>query len=99
LFVDAKLLKNVLAAIQDAEVHITPDKIYILSGQAVNGRKSFTQMIDCVKRRKVPLEPVRPAKEDTLAYLVMSSGTTGLPKGAYLTDNLAKCVVDEIQPS
>jgi long-subunit acyl-CoA synthetase (AMP-forming) len=97
--VDAKLLKNVLVAIQDAEVHITPDKIYILSGQAVNGRKSFTQMIDCVKRRKVPLEPVRPAKEDTLAYLVMSSGTTGLPKGAYLTDNLAKCVVDEIQPS
>ncbi|KAJ7789490.1 hypothetical protein B0H13DRAFT_2522369 [Mycena leptocephala] len=60
-FVDANLLKDVQA---DPGV--------------VKGRncRSFTQMIDSVKRRKVPLEPVRPAKKDTLAYLVMSSGTT-----------------------
>jgi long-subunit acyl-CoA synthetase (AMP-forming) len=82
LFVDAKLLKNVLAAIEDPDIHITPDKIYILSGQPTKGRKSFSQMIETVKRKKAPLEPVRPAKKDTLAYLVMSSGTSGLPKGA-----------------
>jgi acyl-CoA synthetase (AMP-forming)/AMP-acid ligase II len=82
LFVDAKLLKNVLAAINDPDVHLTSDKIYILSGNPVKGRKSFSQMIDAVQRKKAPPEPIRPAKWDTLAYLVMSSGTSGLPKGA-----------------
>ncbi|KAJ7321145.1 hypothetical protein DFH08DRAFT_889999 [Mycena albidolilacea] len=85
VFVDAKLLDNVLAAIEDPDVHITPDKIYILSGQPVNGRKSFGQIVDLVMRNKVPLEPVRPAKKDTLAYLLMSSGTSGLPKAVMIT--------------
>ncbi|KAJ7734209.1 hypothetical protein B0H14DRAFT_3898833 [Mycena olivaceomarginata] len=85
VFVDAKLLNSVLAAIEDPDVHITPDKIYILSGQPVNGRKSFGQMVDLVMRNKVPLEPVRPAKKDTLAYLLMSSGTSGLPKAVMIT--------------
>ncbi|KAJ7506818.1 hypothetical protein B0H11DRAFT_1903590 [Mycena galericulata] len=82
LFVDAKLLKNVLAAIEDPDVHIAPDKIYILAGNPPKNRKSFSQMINTVQRKKVPLESPRPAKKDTLAYLVMSSGTSGLPKGA-----------------
>ncbi|KAJ7893270.1 hypothetical protein B0H13DRAFT_2527619 [Mycena leptocephala] len=85
LFVDATLLPDVLAAIQDPEVHIPADKIYILSGQGVNGRESFTQMIDGMKRKNIPLEPVRPAKKDTLAYLVLSSGTSGLPKAVMIT--------------
>jgi long-subunit acyl-CoA synthetase (AMP-forming) len=95
VFVDAKLLNSVLAAIEDPDVHITPDKIYILSGQPVNGRKSFGQMVDLVMRNKVPLEPVRPAKKDTLAYLLMSSGTSGLPKGACLVRCLMKCEIHE----
>ncbi|KAJ7704973.1 hypothetical protein B0H17DRAFT_697890 [Mycena rosella] len=85
LFVDVKLLKNVLAAIEDPDVHITPDKIYVLSGHPVKGRKSFSQMIDVVQRKKIPLEPARPATRDTLAYLVMSSGTSGLPKAVMIT--------------
>lgn len=89
LFVDAKLLKNVLAAIEDPDVHLTADKIYILAGHPPKNRKSFSQMIDAVQRKKAPLQPVRPAKKDTLAYLVMSSGTSGLPKGASFASHRA----------
>ncbi|KAF7362910.1 hypothetical protein MVEN_00641900 [Mycena venus] len=87
VFVDAKLFKNVLAAIEDPalRVRITPDRIYILSGEPVGGRKSFCQMMDFVRRNKVPLEPVRAAKKDTLAYFLMSSGTSGLPKAVEIT--------------
>ncbi|KAJ7133434.1 hypothetical protein C8R44DRAFT_663999 [Mycena epipterygia] len=91
LFVDAKLLKNVLAAIEDPDVHIARDKIYILSGQPTKNRKSFSQMIDAVQRKKTPLEPVRPAKKDTLLYLVMSSGTSGLPKAVTITHGNVIC--------
>ncbi|KAF7335631.1 hypothetical protein MVEN_02218000 [Mycena venus] len=85
LFVDVKLLKNILAAIEDPDVNITLDRIYILSGGPVDGWKSFSQMIDNVKRNKVPLQLVRPANRDTLAYLIMSSGTSGLPKAVMIT--------------
>lgn len=81
IFVDPKLLKNVLDAIEDPDVHITSDKVYIMSGPSVHGRKSFSQMVATIKRRRVTVEPVRPATVRTLAYLVMSSGTSGLPKG------------------
>ncbi|KAF8188280.1 hypothetical protein K438DRAFT_1907465 [Mycena galopus ATCC 62051] len=91
LFVDAKLLKNVLSAIQDPDVHITSDKIYILSGPSVKGRQSFSQLIEVVKRKKIPLEPVRPATKDTLAYLVMSSGTSGLPKAVMISHGNVIC--------
>ncbi|KAJ7174028.1 hypothetical protein C8R43DRAFT_634614 [Mycena crocata] len=91
LFVDAKLLKNVLAAIEDPNVHITPDKIHVLAGSPPRGRKSFSQMIDAVQRKKLPLEPVRPATKDTLAYLVMSSGTSGLPKAVMITHGNLIC--------
>ncbi|KAJ6614789.1 hypothetical protein B0H10DRAFT_2043386 [Mycena sp. CBHHK59/15] len=90
LFVDPKLLKRVLAAINDPDVKISPDKVYVLSGH-VKGRRSFSQMIDTVQRKKVPLEPVRSATKDTLAYLVMSSGTSGLPKAVMITHGNTVC--------
>lgn len=43
--------------------------------------KAFGGMIDRVRKIGPPRTPVRPAGRDTLAYLVFSSGTTGLPKG------------------
>ena len=56
------------------------DRIYILEGK-VEGHTSYVTLVDRVRRNKIARVPVRPAKKDTLAYLVFSSGTTGLPKG------------------
>ncbi|KAF7364684.1 hypothetical protein MVEN_00338000 [Mycena venus] len=93
LFVDPKQLKNALAVIQDPDIHISPDKVYILSGQPVHGRRSFSQMVDAVRRKKAPLEPVRGAQKSTLAYLVMSSGTSGLPKAVTITHGNIICSI------
>lgn len=58
-----------------------PDsQIYILDGH-VSGRRSFGEMIHHVRREFTSRLAVRPAGWDTLAYLVFSSGTSGLPKG------------------
>ena len=53
--------------------------IYIL-GQKIEGFRNLEEMLeDARSRAMAPVSP-RPAKRDTLAYLVFSSGTTGLPK-------------------
>jgi long-subunit acyl-CoA synthetase (AMP-forming) len=48
-----------------------------------NKLKRFRGIIQDVRKRKVPTVGIRPAGKDTLAYLVFSSGTSGLPKGPY----------------
>lgn len=78
IFVEPSLLPHALAAAK--EVGLPADRIYILQGH-VDGRKSWGEMISDIKARGVPREPIRPATKDTLAYLVFSSGTSGLPKG------------------
>ncbi|KAF7355679.1 hypothetical protein MSAN_01485700 [Mycena sanguinolenta] len=93
LFVDAKVLDNVLAIIEDPDVHIKSEHIYILAGSPPNGWKSFSHMIDAVEHRNVPLVPVRPATKDTLAYLIMSSGTSGLPKAVMTTHGNVICSI------
>ncbi|KAF8215206.1 hypothetical protein K438DRAFT_1800875 [Mycena galopus ATCC 62051] len=93
LFVDPYLLKNVLAAIEDPDIQLTPDRIYLMSGPPMHGRKSFSQMVDVVRRKHIPLEPVRAAKSSTLAYLVMSSGTSGLPKAVMITHGNIICSI------
>jgi acyl-CoA synthetase (AMP-forming)/AMP-acid ligase II len=78
LFVDAKLLPKLLPAAM--EVGIPTDKIYLLLGR-VPGFRTVSELIDSVREKRIPFVGVRPVKNDTLAYLVFSSGTTGLPKG------------------
>ncbi|KAJ7285272.1 hypothetical protein C8J57DRAFT_1291041 [Mycena rebaudengoi] len=90
LFVDAHLLNNILSAIQDPDVTISADNVYILSGH-VHGRKSLSQMIDIAQRTNIPLESIRSATSNTLAYLVMSSGTSGLPKAVQITHGNLVC--------
>ncbi|KAJ7182347.1 hypothetical protein C8R43DRAFT_869121 [Mycena crocata] len=91
LFVDANLLNKVLAALEDLDVRIPLDKIYVLAGDLIVGRQSLRQLIDAVQRKQTPLEPVRPARRETLAYLLMSSGTTGLPKAVMITHSNLVC--------
>ena len=78
LFVDEKLLSTVLPVA--TELGISSKKIFIMSGH-ISGRQSFSQLVDETQKKKADIIPVRPAQRDTLAYLMFSSGTTGLPKG------------------
>ena len=78
LFVQPALLGNALKAAK--EVGLPEDCIFVLEGRH-NGRHSFQDLIDRVRKRGTPRVPVKPATRDTLAYLVFSSGTSGLPKG------------------
>ncbi|KAG6810648.1 hypothetical protein H0H92_010911 [Tricholoma furcatifolium] len=82
LFVNARLLPLVLPVAK--KVGIPASKIYVLGGRA-SGRKSFKEMIEDVRTRKTPLEDVRPAKKESLAYLIFSSGTSGLPKAVMIS--------------
>jgi acyl-coenzyme A synthetase/AMP-(fatty) acid ligase len=46
-----------------------------------HGFRSFDEMIARVKEQGERSVGIKPTKKDTLAYLLFSSGTTGLPKG------------------
>ncbi|KAL4073286.1 hypothetical protein V8B97DRAFT_1953731 [Scleroderma yunnanense] len=60
------------------------DRIYILEGN-VEGHTSYADLVNRVRQNSILRLPIRPAKKDTLAYLVFSSGTTGLPKAVMIT--------------
>jgi acyl-CoA synthetase (AMP-forming)/AMP-acid ligase II len=78
LFVHPKYLSFVQHAAKDVGF---PDScIYILEGH-VKGRRSFDEMIHHVCNECIRRLAVRHAGKDTLAYLIFSSGTSGLPKG------------------
>ena len=79
LFVGANLLDVVLPVAKT--VGLSSKRIYILGGGAVPGRLSLKDLIGRVKKRGTKREEVRPAKKDWIAYLIFSSGTSGLPKG------------------
>ena len=83
LFIDAKLLDRMLPVCKKAG--ITDDKIYILKSpqneKEVKGRRTCLGIIHHVKKNSIETVAVGIAHKDTAAYLVFSSGTTGLPKG------------------
>ena len=78
LFVDEKFLTTVVPVA--AELRIDPNHIYVMKGNS-NGKKSLRNIIEDVRRKKIPRVDTRTAVKSTLAYLLFSSGTTGLPKG------------------
>ena len=78
VFVDPHLLPQLLAAAE--EVGLPRTSIYILEGSS-SGYKSFQDLVNEVREAGLERLPVKLASKDTLAYLVFSSGTTGLPKG------------------
>ena len=59
--------------------NIGTENIYIL-GQKIDGFRNIEEMLEDARLRAMAPASPRPARGDTLAYLVFSSGTTGFPK-------------------
>ncbi|KAJ3484237.1 hypothetical protein NLI96_g5759 [Meripilus lineatus] len=82
LFVQPSVLSRVQAAAR--EVGLPDDRIHILEGHDFE-RKSLEDLIYDARLRSIPRVPIRPAKQNTLAYLIFSSGTSGLPKAVMIS--------------
>ena len=80
LFVHAALLPQALPVAK--KLGLTEDRIYVLQ-ESPSGHRTLGSAIDEVRKRSVPRVESRPVQKDTLAYLVFSSGTSGLPKGEH----------------
>lgn len=74
LFVSPTLLPLALTS------GLPEDRIYILEGH-VEGRTSYGDLVARARSSSMPRLPIQQPRSDTLAYLVFSSGTSGLPKG------------------
>ncbi|CCM01886.1 uncharacterized protein FIBRA_03957 [Fibroporia radiculosa] len=82
LFVQPSFLPTALQAAR--EVGLPEDRIIVFA-ERFGGRQSFHDLIDNVRARRIPRVPVKPVSKDTLAYLVFSSGTSGLPKAVMIS--------------
>ena len=71
-----QLLPTLVSMIENT---LGTENIYIL-GQKIKGFRNLEEMVEDTRSRAMALASPRPAKRDTLAYLVFSSGTTGFPK-------------------
>lgn len=91
MFTQRHLLPVALKACAEAE--IAREKVVLIGDEREEGFLHFTDLMDeSPKGERVKLDPAR-----DLAFLVYSSGTTGLPKVSYcvgwidLTDEMEGC--------
>jgi acyl-CoA synthetase (AMP-forming)/AMP-acid ligase II len=85
LFASEHLYPHAAAAAK--AIGLPEEGIFILQGD-VTGKVSLPSLIEDVKARGLPKTVTRTVQDDTLAYLMFSSGTTGLPKGYFIHANL-----------
>lgn len=79
MFIQPDFLPKALDAAK--QYGLPEDRIYIMEGTSP-GRKSFQDLRNYIRECGTPLVSPKPVTKNTLAYLVFSSGTSGLPKGA-----------------
>jgi acyl-CoA synthetase (AMP-forming)/AMP-acid ligase II len=79
LFVSPRLLPIALEAAR--LINLPEDRIFILGGSGTGNRRSFADLIAAVRAKGTPKSPTAPVNDKTVAYMVFSSGTSGLPKG------------------
>ncbi|KAH9854754.1 acetyl-CoA synthetase-like protein [Lenzites betulinus] len=94
LFVHPDILPQALEVAQ--LVGLPQDRIYILEGH-VEGRRNLASAIDAIHQRKLPAVPTRPVVRNTLAYLVFSSGTSGLPKAVMISQHNVLASLKQVQ--
>ncbi|KAF5332375.1 hypothetical protein D9758_016950 [Tetrapyrgos nigripes] len=92
LFVQPKYLPNALSVAK--EVGLPTRKIHIMHGH-VKGHQSFSGMMERVRKLKALRVAPRPATKNSLAYLVFSSGTSGLPKAVMITHGNLCCTFQQ----
>ncbi|KAH8104506.1 hypothetical protein BXZ70DRAFT_904699 [Cristinia sonorae] len=87
IFAHPSLLGKVETAAKD--IGLPSQRIYLLEGTAP-GKESFAGVLQQVRARTLARVPVKPVKKDSIAYLMFSSGTGGLPKAVMISHgNLA----------
>ena len=84
LFASEQLYPRAVAAAK--MIGLSESSIFILQGE-VAGKASLPHFIEDVKARGLPKIATQEVQDDTLAYFVFSSGTTGLPKGHFFRVN------------
>ncbi|KAI0309886.1 acetyl-CoA synthetase-like protein [Amylostereum chailletii] len=77
LFVSPKLLPQALVVA--TAIQLPYDRIYIIQGH-VPGRRSLDDFVAQARTDDLKIA-TRPVRVNTIAYLMFSSGTSGLPKG------------------
>lgn len=79
LFVAPQYLSRVLPIA--TEMGLSEDRIYLMN-EDDGQRTSVESLIQCIRGKEIPRADTRVVPKDTTAYLVFSSGTSGLPKGS-----------------
>jgi long-subunit acyl-CoA synthetase (AMP-forming) len=84
LFVDPEYLPLVIPVAEKFGIPHHNVKLLRDPGQE-EAHGHFGKMMDRVKSANLPQANVHPANNDTIAYFLFTSGTTGIPKGQFLS--------------